>query len=105
MKEKNKEFSDMEQWDVICIRCGKHLFSEQRTSTAGDIHRLHETNDEFYDEIKAAFFFFFSSLFLSSSPTPLCTPSHLLFQTHIYIFFLSPHRCTHALHMSSRLHK
>lgn len=95
----------MEQWDVICIRCGKHLFSEQRASTAGDIHRLHETNDEFYDEIKAAFFFFLFSLFLSSSPTPLCTPSYLLFQTHIYIFFLSPHRCTHALHTSSRLHK
>ena len=55
-ERKNKEFSDMEQWDVICIRCGKHLFSEQRASTAGDIHRLHETNDEFYDEIKAEFY-------------------------------------------------
>ena len=46
----------MEQWDIVCIRCGKHLFSEQRTSTASDIHRLHETNDEFYDEIKAEFY-------------------------------------------------
>lgn len=46
----------MEQWDVVCIRCGKHLFSEQRASTAGGIHRLHETNDEFYDEIKAEFY-------------------------------------------------
>lgn len=46
----------MEQWDIVCIRCGKYLFSEQRASTAGDIHRLHETNDEFYDEIKAEFY-------------------------------------------------
>lgn len=51
------------------------------------------------------FLLLFSLSFLISSPTPLCTPSHLLFQTHIYIFFLSPHRCTHALHTSSRLHK
>ena len=70
----------MEQWDVICIRCGKHLFSEQRTSTAGDIHRLHETNDEFYDEIKAAFFFFFSSLFLSSSPIKYFTHKHNMYE-------------------------
>lgn len=79
----------MEQWDVICIRCGKHLFSEQRASTAGDIHRLHETNDEFYDEIKAAFFFFFFSLFLSSFSTPLCTPSHLLFSAGLVYKFIS----------------
>ena len=98
MKEKNKEFSDMEQWDVICIRCGKHLFSEQRTSTAGDIHRLHETNDEFYDEIKAAFFFFFSSLFLSFllSYATLYTFTSPFSNTHLYIFFItsSLHSCS-----------
>lgn len=46
----------MEQWDVVCKRCGKYLFTEQRESTAGNIHRLNETNDEFYDEIKAEFY-------------------------------------------------
>lgn len=46
----------MEQWDVVCKRCGKHLFTEQRESTAGNIHRLNETNDEFYDEIKTEFY-------------------------------------------------
>ena len=38
----------MEQWDIVCKRCGKHLFTEQRESTAGNIHRLNETNDEYY---------------------------------------------------------
>ena len=46
----------MEQWDVVCKKCGKHLFTEQRESTAGNIHRPNETNDEFYDEIKAEFY-------------------------------------------------
>lgn len=46
----------MEQWDIVCKRCGKYLFTEQRESTAGNIHRLNETNDEFYDEIKAEFY-------------------------------------------------
>lgn len=46
----------MEQWDIVCIKCGKHLFTEQRESTAADIHRLNETNDEFYDEIKDEFY-------------------------------------------------
>ena len=105
----------MEQWDVICIRCGKHLFSEQRASTAGDIHRLHETNDEFYDEIKAEFYTYkhssnsrplagcccvlflllFSLSFLLSYAT-LYTFTSPFSNTHLYIFFItsSLHSCS-----------
>lgn len=46
----------MEQWDIVCKRCGKHLFTEQRESTVGNIYRLNETNDEYYDEFKAEFY-------------------------------------------------
>lgn len=46
----------MEKWDIVCMRCGKRLFSEQRESTAGDIQRTNETNDEYYDEFKDTFY-------------------------------------------------
>ena len=39
----------------ICL-LNKESLPEQRESTAGNIHRLNETNDEFYDEIKAEFY-------------------------------------------------
>lgn len=46
----------MEKWDIVCMRCGKRLFSEQRESIAGDIQRTNETNDEYYDEFKDIFY-------------------------------------------------
>ena len=46
----------MEQWDIACMKCGKHLFTEQRDSVTNGIHRLNETNDEYYDEFKFEFY-------------------------------------------------
>lgn len=42
----------MEKWDIVCMRCGKHLFSEQIESIAGDIHRTNETNDEYTTNLR-----------------------------------------------------
>ena len=65
MCKKIKHFLEVHIWNNgmlfvrdaanICL-LNKESLPEQRESTAGNIHRLNETNDEFYDEIKAEFY-------------------------------------------------
>ena len=48
----------MEQWDIVCCKCGKFILTEQRESFASDIKCVKGSYDcvGFYDEIRDQFY-------------------------------------------------
>lgn len=47
----------MEQWDIVCCKCGKFILTEQRISFAGNIKCVRGSyKDGFYDGIEDCFY-------------------------------------------------